>query len=166
MSLTGKPVSASIVSSSELVQPFDVNVYGSLFGGRLMEFVDKTAGIAAYRHSELNVVTISVDQLIFKSPAPSGTILQICASVNRVFHTSMEIGVRVTGWRPGSKEELLVCPAYLTFVAIGIDGNPSPIMPVIPVTPDEIRRYEQAGLRREARLALSERIKLHQQGNP
>jgi len=154
MSLTGKPVSASIIETCELVQPGDVNVYGSVFGGHLMSLVDKAAGIAAFRHSELNVVTISVDQLIFKNPAPSGTILSIKASVNRVFNTSMEVGIRVTGWHPGAKEETLICPAYLTYVAVDRNGNPVPIQPLISETPDQIRRFEQAGLRREARLAL------------
>jgi len=161
MSNQGKVVSASFVETMELVQPGDVNVYGSIFGGHLMSLVDKAAGIAAFRHSELNVVTISVDQLIFKSPAPAGSILSIKASVNRVFNTSMEVGVRVTGWHPGSKEETLICPAYLTFVAVDRNGNPAPIQPVIPETPDQKRRFEQAGLRREARLALAERIKAH-----
>ena len=161
MSMSGKPVSASFVDSSELVQPGDVNVYGSVFGGHLMSLVDKAAGICAYRHSEMNIVTISVDQLIFKSPAPAATILSIKASVNRVFHTSMEIGVRVTGWRPGCKDEVLICPAYLTFVALGPDGLPAPIIPVIPETPEQKRRFEQALYRREARLALAEKLKGH-----
>ncbi|HSQ40657.1 MAG TPA: acyl-CoA thioesterase [Fibrobacteraceae bacterium] len=161
MSLNGKPVSASQVESCELVQPGDVNVYGSVFGGHLMSLVDKAAGISAYRHSEMNVVTISVDQVVFKNSAPVGSILSIKASVNRVFNTSMEIGVIVTGWRPGAKDPALICPAYLTFVALGPNGEPAPILPVIPETPDQIRRYEHAGLRREARLALAAKIKEH-----
>ncbi len=154
----GKSVQFSALQSSELVQPGDVNVYGSIFGGHLMSLVDKLAGIVAYRHAELPVVTISVDQFVFKNSAPSGTILTLKASVNRVFNTSMEIGVRVTGWRPGSKEEVLICPAYLTFVAVDHQGNPAPIVPVIPQTTDEIRRHLQAGLRREARLELSQKL--------
>lgn len=161
MEIQGKPVAASQSEMSELVQPFDVNVYGSLFGGKLMELVDKTAGITAYRHSELKVVTVSVDQLIFKAPAPIGTILSIKASVNRVFHTSMEIGVRVCAWQPGSQGETLICPAYLTFVALDKDGLPAQIPPVIPETAEQKRRYAHAGLRREARLALAEQMKKH-----
>jgi len=81
--------------------------------------------------------------------------------VNRVFRSSMEVGVRVTGWRPGSGEEVLICPAYLTFVAIGADKRPVPMLQVIPETPDQIRRYEQAGMRREARLALAQKLADH-----
>lgn len=161
MESKGKPVSASLVEMAEIVQPADVNVYGSIFGGHLMALVDKAAGIAAYRHSGLNVVTVSVDQLVFKNPAPAATILSIKASVNRVFHTSMEIGVRVTGWKRGSTEEILICPAYLTFVAVDEVSRPIPVPPVLPETPDQIRRYEQAGLRREARLALAQKLKDH-----
>jgi len=165
MNLTAKTVSASLVEMAEIVQPFDVNVYGSIFGGHLMALVDKAAGIAAYRHSGMNVVTVSVDQLVFKNPAPAATILSIRASVNRVFHSSMEIGVKVIGWKPGSSEEILICPAYLTFVAIDDQGLPIPVAQVIPETPDQIRRYEQAGIRRETRLALAQKLKDHHQGN-
>lgn len=161
MDLKPKPVSASLVEMAEIVQPSEVNVYGSIFGGHLMSLVDKAAGIAAFRHSGKNVVTISVDQLVFKNPAPPATILSIKASVNRVFHTSMEVGVRVTGIKPGSTEETLICPAYLTFVGLDDKGVPVPVPQVIPETPDQIRRYEQAGIRREARLALAQKLRDH-----
>lgn len=157
----GRPVSASIVTTAEIVQPFDTNVHGSVFGGHLMSLVDKAAGIAAYRHSGRSVVTASVDQLVFRHVAPVGTILTIKASVNRVFTTSMEVGVRVTGIMPGTTEEILICPAYLTFVALGDDGRPVAVVPVIPESTDELRRYREAGLRREARLALNEALKNH-----
>ncbi len=161
MEQEGKPVSSSFVETTEIVQPFDVNVHGSVFGGHLMSLVDKAAGIAAYRHSGNSVVTVSVDQLVFKNPAPQATILSIRASVNRVFTTSMEVGVRVTGLMPGDTEERLICPAYLTFVAIDREGKPVRVRPVIPETPDQVRRYEQAGIRRDARLALAEKLKNH-----
>jgi acyl-CoA hydrolase len=145
----------------EVVQPSDVNLYGSVFGGHLMSLVDKAAGIAAFKHAGHNVVTVSVDQLVFKSSAPIGTVLAIKASVNRVFHTSMEVGVRVTGWRRGSTDEVLICPAYLTFVSVNAEGRPIPVRSVMPETPDQVRRYEQAGIRREARLALAQKLKDH-----
>lgn len=163
MTLNGKPVSASVIETNELVQPFHVNVYGSLFGGHLMELVDTTAGIAAYRHSGMKVVTISVDQLTFKAPAPVGSILKVKACVTRVFNTSMEVGVKVTAWMPGSSQETLICPAYLTFVALGHDNEPAPIPPVLPETSEERRQYEAAGIRRESRLELSLKLKQHRE---
>ena len=63
MEMIGKPVSASLVEMDEIVQPSDINLHGSIFGGHLMSLVDKAAGIAAYRHSGKNVVTLSVDRL-------------------------------------------------------------------------------------------------------
>jgi len=68
------------------------------------------------------------------------------------------VGVRVTGWLRGSDEEILICPAYLTFVAVGDDMRPVPVRPVLPETPDQVRRYEAAGIRREARLALARQL--------
>lgn len=156
--MEGKPVKLSYVETTEIVQPFHSNVYGQLFGGHLMELVDNTAGIAAYRHSGTMVVTVSVDNLVFKSPAPVGSILTIKAGVNRVFKSSMEVGVRVTALRPDTGEKTLVCPAYLTFVALDVHGNPTEIPPVIPESADEIRRYENAAIRRQARLELAAKI--------
>ena len=124
-----------------------------------MELVDNTAGISAYRHSGTMVVTISVDNLVFKAPAPVGSILTIKAAVNRVFKTSMEVGVQVTALLPENCKKSLVCPAYLTFVALDAHCKPTENPPVTPDTEDEIRRFENALIRREARLALAERIR-------
>ncbi|MCX7026444.1 MAG: acyl-CoA thioesterase [Spirochaetes bacterium] len=149
-----RTVSASCVEMAEIVQPMDINIHGSIFGGHLMSLVDKAGGIAACRHSGTSVVTLSVDHLAFKNPAPVGTILSIKASVNRVFRTSMEAGVRVIGWKAGSDEETLICRAYITYVAVDEAKKPIPVRPIVPETSDQIRRWEEAGRRREARLAL------------
>lgn len=156
--LVGRPVAFSRVENGDIVQPFDVNVYGTLFGGKLLSLIDKTAALSAFRHWGLKVVTLSIDSLVFKNPAPVGTLLTLRASVNRVFNTSMEVGVIVTGIMPGSKEEFVVCPAYLTFVGIGQDGKPAPVPPVIPESPDEIRRFQNALLRRNHRMLMQSKL--------
>lgn len=158
MDMNPKPVSASFAEMAEIVQPSDVNIYGSVFGGHLMSLADKAGGIAAFRHSGMKVVTLSVDRLVFTNPAPPGTVLSVKASVNRVFRTSLEAGILVTGWRPGVSEEIPICSGYITYVAIDGEGEPILVPPVIAETPDQIRRYEEAGMRREARLALTEKM--------
>jgi acyl-CoA hydrolase len=81
------------------------------------------------------------------------------SSVNRVFRTSMEVGVKVETENLITGRILHTCSAYLTFVALGEDRQATAIPPVIPETEEEKRRYREAGERREYRLALRERSK-------
>lgn len=155
-----KPVKDSVVVTRDIVHPSDVNAYGVVFGGHMMSLLDKAACIAAFTHAGRKVTTISMDSVQFFKPAVVGTILTIQASVNRVFNTSMEVGLKVTGILPGvQKEPELVCHAYMTFVALDKDGKPTAVAPVVPETPDEKRRYDEALVRREARIALKESLK-------
>jgi acyl-CoA hydrolase len=147
-----KCVKESQVEMTELVIPNDTNQLGNLLGGRLMQWIDIAAAIAASRHTNRVCVTASVDELNFRLPIRQGEVVTLKASVNRVFRTSLEIGVHVT------RENLLTGnlghanTAYLTFVAIDDEGRPVGIDPVKPLTSDEKRRYKDAGRRRKLRL--------------
>ncbi len=144
----------SQVYTTELVLPNDTNQLGNLLGGRLMHWIDITAAIAAYRHSGRVCVTASVDELNFHDPIRLGEIVVLQASVNRAFTTSMEVGVLVTAHntRRGG-EPRRANNAYLTFVAIDEAGKPVPVPPILPETDEEKRRYEEALVRRQLRLA-------------
>lgn len=124
-----------------------------MFGGRVMEIADKVAAIVSRRHSRMDCVTLFVDSLKFVGPAVKGEMLIYKASVNRVWNTSMEIGIRACAENPATGERRHVVSAYFTFVAIGADGRPTTLPQVIPETEDEKRRYEQAQQRRDRRLA-------------
>ena len=155
-----KTVKQSQVETRDIVHPSDVNAYNYVFGGHLTSLLDKAACIAAYTHSRCRVTTVSIDNVRFFKPATVGTILTIKASVNRAFNTSMEVGVKVMGVHPQvSWEPEVICHAYMTFVAIDDKGNPTPIPPIIPETKEEIRRFNEAEIRREARKALAEKLK-------
>jgi len=147
-----KPVAASQVITTNLVLPNDTNQLGNLLGGTLMHWIDIVAAIAAQRHSDRVCVTRSVDELNFHHPVRLGDIVTLQASVNRAFRSSMEIGVVVTAQSRAATGVLRANNAYLTFVAIDESGAPVPVPPVIPVTEDEKRRYEEALARRELRL--------------
>src|SRR5438045_6252119 len=92
---SGKTVAASQVEMTELVLPNDTNQLGNLLGGRLMEWMDIAAAIAAQRHSNRVCVTAGVDDLVFHQPIRLGEVVMLRASVNRAFGTSMEVGVNV-----------------------------------------------------------------------
>ncbi len=154
-----KTVKQSQVETRDIVHPSDVNAYNFVFGGHMMSLLDKAACIAAYTHAKRRVTTISIDNVRFFKPATIGTILTIKASVNRVFNTSLEVGLKVVGVHPQvSWQPEVICHAYMTFVALDENGKPTAIPSIIPETEDEIRRFEEAGIRRDARKKLAEQL--------
>jgi len=150
----GKPVRESISEYSELALPNDLNGLGNILGGKVMHLVDLAAAMAGMRHARRPIVTAALDSMRFLHPVKVGQLIVLRASVNRVFHTSMEIGVKVETETLFTGAKLHTCSAYLTFVALGENGKPAAIPPVIPETEEEKRRYREAGERREYRLAV------------
>lgn len=149
-----KPVSFSKTVSTHIVQPADLNSLGHLFGGTMVSIMDKTAAIAAIKHCGGPVVTLAIDSLVFRKPVPSGAILTLRASVNRVFRHSLEVGVAACILPMGAEVETKVCGAYFTFVAIDAAGNQVEVPDLVTETEEERRRHAHAGMRREARLKL------------
>ena len=155
--MDGKFVRESYSEYSELALPNDANGLGNLLGGKVMHLVDLAGAMAAIRHSRQPCVTASIDHMNFLVPVRIGQLVLLRSAVNRVFRTSMEVGVKVF------VEDLIrgdvrhMSSAYLTFVAVDRAGTPVSVSPVIPETADEKRRFGQAGERREYRLALRRR---------
>src|SRR6476661_1170769 len=161
--LTPRPVKDSQSEMAEVVLPNDANPLGNLLGGRLMHLIDLAGALACHRHARSYVVTASMDHLDFLAPVHVGDLLILRSSVNRAFNTSMEVGVKVwvENYISGSKRH--VSSAYLTFVAVDRHGIHVPVPPVVPKTPEEKRRFEDAGHRREARNKERERKKAAKQ---
>jgi acyl-CoA hydrolase len=157
--MTGKPVRESASEYAQLALPNDANNFGNVLGGTIMHLVDVAGAMAAMRHARKPVVTASVDSFQFLHPVHLGHLIILRSSVNRVFRTSMEAGIHVETENLMTGERVHTCSAYLTFVALGPDGRATAVEPVIPETDDERRRYRHAGERREARLALRDRMK-------
>jgi|SRR5579872_1339896 len=159
MALEAKPVRESISEYSELALPNDANGLGAVLGGKVMHLVDLAGAMAALRHARTPVVTASVDSLHFLHPVRIGELMVLRSSVNRVFRTSMEVGVYVTTENMMTGKKLHTCSAYLTFVAVNREGKAVEVAPVIPETEEEKRRYREAGERREYRLAMKNRLR-------
>jgi acyl-CoA hydrolase len=155
--LPGRFVRESISEYSEFALPNDANTLGNVLGGKVMHLVDLAAVLAAVRHSRCSVVTASVDHMNFLHQIHIGQLIVLRSSVNRVFRTSMEVGVRVEVENLASGEIRHTSSAYLTFVAIDKTGNRVAVPQVIPETEEEKRRYEEAGERRTYRLAMREK---------
>ncbi len=149
----GRPVAASKVEMTEIVFPTDANPLGNVMGGRVMHWVDICAAVAAGRHARTPVVTASVDKIDFVNPVPVGGVIVLLASVNYTGRTSMEVGVKV--WQEdrvtGTRKH--VVSAYLTFVSLDPETRqPRAVLPVLPKTAEEQRRFAEAKRRRERRL--------------
>jgi len=155
--MQGKPVRESLSEYSEIALPNDANGLGNVLGGKVMHLVDLAAAMAAIRHARRPCVTASVDSLHFLHPVRIGQLIVLRSSVNRVFRSSMEVGVQVETETLLTGEKLHTCSAYLTFVALSETGKAVEIPPVIPESEEEMRRYRQARERREYRLAMRDR---------
>src|SRR5208282_6544062 len=131
LALKGKPVSASRSEMTEIVLPAQTNPLGKLLGGQVMHLVDMVAAIAAHRHSNSHVVTASVDYVDFRNPVRVGELIILKSSVNRVFRTSMEVGVKVFSENFLTGHRLHTSSAYLTFVAVDANRQPQEIRPLI-----------------------------------
>lgn len=163
--MKGKRVQESITILAERTQPQDANPSGNVHGGVIMKYIDTAAGIAAMRHAGANTVTASIDRLDFHTPVLIGDVITLKASVNLTGRTSMEVGVRVEAENPMTGAVRHTASAYLTFVALGDDGVPTEVPPIVLETVEEKRRNAQARARRAVRLAERTQEKSCQQ-NP
>jgi acyl-CoA hydrolase len=150
-----RPLASSRTTLSVITQVTDANLLGTVHGGVVMKFVDDCAGAAAARHSGGAAVTAAMDEMDFGVPVRVGDLLSAEAQVNWTGRSSMEVGVRVTAqrWDDAGTEPVRVATAYLVFVAVDADGTPRQVPPGVAETDDEQRRWREAEIRREHRLA-------------
>lgn len=151
----GKPVKKSIAISQKTVFHDQLNPNGVIHGGQIMQEMDRVSSIAARTHSGKTCVTRSSDGFNFKAPAKLGDVLIYKASVNRVWNTSMEVGVRVDALDPETGKIWHINSNYFTYIAMDENGQKTAIVPVTPETKDEKRRFEEAEKRRKIRLAAN-----------
>lgn len=155
-----KPVSASAIDSHVYkVFPNDLNAQQTAFGGMIMAKCDRLCLVAGERHSGRVCVTAAVDSFAFRAPAKGNDTLVFKVSVNRTWNSSMEIGVRVIAENSYTREERHIISAYFTFVALDEAGKPIAVPEVMPETEDQKRRYQEADMRREARLKMRDELK-------
>ncbi|TIH14936.1 acyl-CoA thioesterase [Marinifilum sp. JC120] len=146
-----KRISESRTLMTYRVLPQDTNPAGNLHGGVLLKQLDLVAATCAMRHARKPVVTASIDRMNFLRPAYVGELINLHANVNMVGRTSMEIGVRVEAENLLTGEIRHTNSAYLTFVAMGENGKPSPVPPLILETGVDHRRNREAIERRTVR---------------
>ena len=157
--MDARPASATEVTLVEWMGVDDANIGGSVHGGIVMKVCDEAAGIAAIKHSRCRVVTAAMDRMAFLEPVRVGDLLTLRASVNAVWRTSMEVGVRVEAENPRTGEVRHTNSAYLTMVALDDDGRPVAVPPLATETPVQERRAREAQVRRANSLAEREQLR-------
>ncbi len=137
-----------------LMTPDMANFSGNVHGGTILKLLDQVAYACASRYAGQYVVTLSVDQVMFKEAIHVGELVTFLASVNFVGKTSMEIGVKVVAEniREGSRRHTNSC--YFTMVAVDDDGKSTEVPPFEPLTATERRRYKAATMRKQLRREL------------
>lgn len=141
----------SLVIKTSIVFPTDTNTYGTLFGGKLMAYIDDTAAIAAMRHARKNIVTASTDSVDFLHPIHEGNSVCLEAFVTYTGYSSMEVFVKVMAEDLLTGEVNLCALSFLTMVAIDKQGKSTKVPAVIPETEEEKQLYESGKKRAEMR---------------
>ena len=155
------------ISMSEMVMPNDTNNLNTLFGGKLMYWMDMAAAICAHKHTNNVVVTASVDNITFKAPINKGDIVTLNAFITRVFNTSMEIFIEVTAEKgfkgvaqnSNKKEKIESNTAFFTFVALNQKGKPVKVNEIYPENKNDKKLFDGALRRRQLRLILAGKMK-------
>tara|TARA_B100001057_G_scaffold341250_1_gene342088 strand:- start:1846 stop:2358 length:513 start_codon:yes stop_codon:yes gene_type:complete len=144
---------------TEIVLPNDTNNLDNLMGGRLMNWMDIIAAVAAQRHSNRTSVTASVNNVSFNNPIPRGSVVTIEANISRAFNSSMEIFLDVWAEDTLSGERTKCNEAIYTFVAVSKLGKPVIVPEVVPETELEKTRFDGALRRRQLSLILAGKMK-------
>lgn len=145
-----KRVSESRTEQVQILSQSTLNGYKRLFGGKLMEWIDIVAAVAARRHSGRNVTTAAVDSLEFTSAAYANDTIVLIGTVTYVGTTSMEVCVK-TYVEALSGERRLINNAYVIMVALDENERPAQVPGLICETEEERREWRMGKLRNEAR---------------
>jgi acyl-CoA hydrolase len=146
------------LSMTVLMTPDTANFSGNVHGGTILKLLDQVAYACASRYAGLYVVTLNVDQVMFRQPVHVGELVTFLASVNHTGTSSMEIGIKVIAEEIRSRVVRHVNSCFFTMVAVDENRKPVPVTPWTPVTPDERRRFAAAEVRKQMRREMEQRF--------
>ena len=141
-----------------LMTPDAANFSGKVHGGTILKLLDQVAYACASRYAGHYVVTLSVDQVMFRQPIQVGELVTFLASVNHTGNSSMEIGIKVVAEDIRAKVVRHVNSCFFTMIAVDDDGRPTKVPALEPHTPDERRRFAEAEVRRAMRREMERKF--------
>ena len=142
-----------------LMTPDMANFAGNVHGGTILKFLDQVAYACASRYAGRYVVTLSVDQVMFREPIHVGELVHFLAAVNHTGTSSMEIGIKVMAENVRTQATRHANSCFFTMVAVDDARKPVAVPPYVPGTADEIRRHAAAEVRKQLRREFSERAR-------
>lgn len=149
----GKRPEESEAEMIVMMLPSDANPKGNVFGGVILKHVDLIAGLVAKRHSgRANVVTASIDRMVFLKPVFIGNALIISARITYVRRSSMEIEVNVEAEDLDDNSKVHAATAFVTMVALDKYGKPTKVPHLITEDENDKKRYSEGELRMNSRL--------------
>lgn len=151
--LKAKPMSASKISIAQLMQPEHANNLGNVHGGWIMKLVDEAGALACMRHAQRRVVTVAIDQMVFRQPIRIGDLVILNAEVTYAGRTSLEAEVQVTAENPVTGERTHTNTAYLVYVALDDNGQAVLVPALFAETEADKKRMQQARTRQKHRLS-------------
>lgn len=134
-----------------LMTPDMANFGGKVHGGQMLRLLDEVAFACASRYSGTYVVTLSVDQVLFKRAIAIGELVTLLASINDTGRTSMEVGIKVLAETITTREVRHTMTCYFTMVAVDEQGKPTPVQEYVPNDKPGKQRQHAARLRRKLR---------------
>ena len=140
-----------------LMTPDMANFTGKVHGGTILKLLDQVAYACASRYSGHYVVTLSVDQVVFREPIHVGELVTFLAAINATGNSSMDVGVKVIAESIRTQAVRHANSCFFTMVAVDEQGRPTPVPPRLPDTPDEHRRHAAAQLRKQMRKEVAQR---------
>ena len=146
------------LSMTVLMTPDTANFSGNVHGGSILKLLDQVAFACASRYAGRYVVTLSVDQVMFRQPIHVGELVTFLSSVNHTGSSSMEIGIKVIAENIQNRVVRHVNSCFFTMVAVDEHKKAAPVTPLQPTTPDEIRRHTAAELRKQMRREMEQRF--------
>lgn len=158
MSANGKTVADSQVSLAVLIGPADTNPHGKAHGGYLMKLMDEAGASAAMRHAQRPVVTVAVDQVLFREPINVGDLVTVRAELTYVGRTSIETRLEVVAQNLLTGQATHTNTAYFVYVALDDQGQPTPVPPLHLTTPAEHQHWQAARERQAYRLAQKHKL--------
>lgn len=146
------------LSMTVLMTPDNANFSGNVHGGNILKLLDQVAYACASRYAGRYVVTLSVDQVMFRQPIYVGELVTFLSSVNHTGSSSMEVGIKVIAENIQNRSVRHVNSCFFTMVAVDDERKPVPVTPLVPVTPDETRRHAAALVRKDMRREMEKRF--------
>ncbi|WP_180125418.1 acyl-CoA thioesterase [Rhodoferax sp. BLA1] len=146
------------LSMTVLMTPDTANFSGNVHGGNILKLLDQVAYACASRYAGRYVVTLSVDQVMFRQPIHVGELVTFLSSVNHTGSSSMEVGIKVIAENIQNRSVRHVNSCFFTMVAVDDERKPVAVPPLEPQTPDEIRRHAAALVRKDMRREMEKRF--------